>query len=104
MKKQKNGLHALGLIETYGYGTAISAADAALKAAAVEIVRIEPTIGSGGSLGVTVYLCGDVASVSSAVSAGEAEANRVGKVVSVDVIPNLDSKVKTGMFYGTLEF
>lgn len=96
--------NALGLIETMGYGVAISAADAALKAANVDILRIEPCIGSGGSLGVTLYLCGDVAAISAAVEAGENEAQRIGKVISTDVIPNLDDKVKSGMFKGNLEF
>lgn len=100
--KNENDSKALGLVETFGYGTAISAADAALKAAAVQILRIEPTIGSGGSLGVTIYLAGDVAAVSAAVEAAEAEAGRVGKVVSTDIIPNLDGKVRSGMFNGSL--
>lgn len=104
MSNTNGNSRALGLIETVGYGTAISAADAALKAANVDILRIEPCIGSGGSLGVTLYLCGEVAAISAAVSAGEAEANRIGKVVSTDVIANLDNKVKTGMFNGNLEF
>ncbi len=99
---QTNG-HALGLIETAGYGAAIFAADAALKAAAVRVVRLEPTIGSGGSLGVTVFLRGEVAAVHAAVSAGQAEANRVGRAVSADVIPSLDPNVQTGMFHGTLK-
>lgn len=96
--------HALGLVETFGFGTAISAADAALKAAAVSIRRIEETIGSGGSLGTTVYLVGEVAAVKAAVEAAEIAANRVGRTVSTDIIPNLDDKVLSGMYHGSLEF
>ena len=103
MNHPNNAARALGLIETAGYGAALTAADAALKAAAVEIVRIEPVIGSGGSLGVTLYLSGDVASVQAAVSAGESEVRRTGRIISVNVIPNLDTKVKTGMFNNYLE-
>jgi microcompartment protein CcmL/EutN len=96
----KNG--AMGFIETFGYGTAIAAADAALKAAVVHIIRIEPTIGSGGSLGVTIFLKGEVAAVKAAVEAGNEAAGRIGKVVSVNVIPNMDSKVYCGMYHGNL--
>ena len=100
---QQSKNHALGLIEAGGYGTAISAADAALKAANVSILRMEPTIGSGGSLSVTVYLGGEVAAVLAAVAAGETEGRRIGNIVSTDVIPNLDAGVQTGMFHGSLE-
>lgn len=94
---------ALGLIETMGYGVAITATDAALKAAHVTVVKLEECIGSGGSLGVTVYLKGEVAAVQAAVDAGVEAAKKIGKVVAVHVIANLDEKVKTGMFHSTLE-
>lgn len=95
--------HSLGLVETFGLGAALTGADAALKAANVSIRRIEETIGSGGSLGTSVFLSGEVAAVRAAVDAAEAEASRVGKVVSADVIPNLDDKVLSGMYHGNLE-
>lgn len=94
--------NAMGFIETFGYGAAIAAADAALKAAAVNILRIESTIGSGGSLGVTVFLRGEVAAVKASVEAGVDAVNRIGKVVSSNVIPNLDQKVHKGMYHGRL--
>ncbi len=97
------GSHALGMIETFGLGSAITAADAALKAANVSIRRIEQTIGSGGSLGTTVFISGEVAAVRSAIDAGDVEASRVGKVVSTDIIPRLDGKVLSGMYHGELE-
>jgi ethanolamine utilization protein EutM len=86
-------LRALGLIETVGYLTAVSAADAAVKAANVEIVGIEKVIGVSGYLGVTVHFGGDVAAVKSAVDAGSAAAQRVGKVISSHVIPRAHSEV-----------
>lgn len=92
----------MGFIETFGYGTALMAADAALKAAAVEILRIENTIGSGGSLGVTIFLRGEVAAVKAAVEAGTNAAIGVGKVVSSNVIPNLDNKVRAGMYHNKI--
>lgn len=93
---------AIGLIETFGYGTAIIAADAALKAAGVHIIRLEPTIGSGGSLGVTIFLRGEVSAVTAAVEVGKEAASRVGKVVSSNIMPNMDDKVHMGMYHGRL--
>ncbi|MHC0038749.1 BMC domain-containing protein [Pseudoneobacillus sp. C159] len=84
---------ALGLIETVGYATAVSAADAAVKAANVEITAIEKIIGVRGGLGVTVHFSGDVASVRAAVDAGSQAAEKVGTVVSAHVIPRAHQEV-----------
>lgn len=86
-------MQALGLIETAGYATAVSAADVALKAADVELIAVEKVIGVSGLLGVTIQFSGDVAAVSSAVEAGKKEAERVGKVISAHVIPRAHSEV-----------
>jgi ethanolamine utilization protein EutM len=86
-------LFALGLIETLGYTAAVSAADAALKAASVELVGVERVIGVNGSLGVTIQLSGDVGAVRSAVEAGKLEAEKVGKVVSTHVIARSHQEV-----------
>ena len=86
-------MYALGLIETVGYLTAVPAADAAVKAADVEIVGIEKVIGVNGSLGVTIHFSGDVAAVKSAVDSGKEAAERVGKVISAHVIPRAHSEV-----------
>jgi ethanolamine utilization protein EutM len=86
-------LRALGLIETVGYTTAVSAADAAVKAADVEIIGIEKVIGVNGSLGVTIHLGGDVGAVKAAVEAGQAEGERIGKVISADVIARVHDDV-----------
>ena len=86
-------MQALGLIETVGYLTAVSAADAAVKAADVEIVGIEKVIGVNGYLGVTVHFSGDVAAVKSAVDAGKNAAERIGKVISSHVIPRAHNEV-----------
>ena len=101
MESVKN--QTLGMVETFGLGCAIVGADAALKAANVSICRIEQTIGSGGSLGTSVFLSGEVAAVQAAVDAAQAASSRVGKVVSTDVIPRLDEKVLSGMYHGSLE-
>lgn len=84
---------ALGLIETVGYATAVSAADAALKAANVALVGVERVIGVGGALGVTIQLSGDVGAVQSAVEAGRMEAEKVGRIISAHVIPRTHLEV-----------
>ncbi len=74
---------SLGLIETLGYTAAIDAVDVACKAAKVSFVGHD-LIGRGL---VTVKFAGDVGAVRAAVTAGAAAAQRVGRVVSVHVIP-----------------
>ncbi len=74
---------ALGLIETRGLVGAIEAGDAGAKAAAVEFTGSE--YADAGL--VTVYFRGTVAAVRAAVDAGAAAAERVGRLVSVHVIP-----------------
>jgi len=82
---------ALGLIETVGSTAAITALDAASKAANVELVGYEKVIGKVVS--VTVQVAGEVAAVRAAVEAGAAAANRVGTVVSQHVIPRPHDEV-----------
>ncbi|MDF9844288.1 ethanolamine utilization protein EutM [Paenibacillus sp. PastF-1] len=92
-------MQALGLIETLGFTTAVSAADAALKAADVQLVAVERVIGVGGSLGVTLHFSGDVAAVTASVEAGQTEGRRIGTVVSAHVIAKAHSDV-TGKILG----
>jgi len=77
---------AFGFIETYGLVAAIEATDAALKAANVKLYAFRYT--TGGL--VTTIITGDVGAVKAATQAGFAAAQRVGKVVSVNVIPRMD--------------
>jgi len=77
---------ALGVIETFTVASAIVAADAALKAAAVEAIELRLAIGLGGKCFVT--LTGDVGAVQAAVSAGSADASAKGLLVSRVVIPS----------------
>ena len=81
---------SLGLIETWGYVPAIEAADAGSKAANVTLLGYEEV--RAGL--VTVKFVGDVAAVRAAVTAGSAVARKVGKVVSVHVIPRPDRKLR----------
>ncbi|MFZ3578998.1 BMC domain-containing protein [Virgibacillus sp. DJP39] len=88
---------ALGLIETVGYTTAVYAADAAVKAAKVEIVGMEKVIGVKGYVSVTIHLTGDVAAVTAAVEAGKAQAEAIGEIISTEIIPRLHSDVQANL-------
>lgn len=88
---------ALGLIETVGYTTAVSAADAAVKAADVEIIGLEKVIGVGGYVSVTIHLSGDVAAVQSAVDAGREKGEMVGEIISTEVIARAHSDVQESL-------
>ena len=87
---------ALGMIETRGFVALVEAADAMVKAAKVELVGFEK-IGGGY---VTAIVRGDVAAVKAAVEAGQRQAERVGELVTVHVIPrphaNVDSVLPLG--------
>lgn len=87
---------ALGLIETKGFTAMVEAADAMVKAAKVELVGYEK-IGGGY---VTAIIRGDVAAVKAATEAGARQAERVGELVSVHVIPrphaNIDEALPLG--------
>ncbi len=82
---------SLGLIETWGLTAAIEAADAGAKAANVDVLG---TVSAKAGL-ITVAFSGDVGAVKAAVNAAEAAAAKVGKVVSVHVIPRPNDQLKT---------
>lgn len=84
---------ALGLMETIGLTTAITALDAASKAADVTLIGYDKVIGVGKAVSVTVHIAGEVAAVKAAVDAGVAAGNRVGTVVSAHVIPRPHEEV-----------
>lgn len=81
---------ALGMIETYGYIGALAGADAAVKAAMVQIDGLEMV--KGGI--VTVMITGDVGAVRAAVEAGEQEARRVGNFRRSHVIARVSTDVE----------
>lgn len=83
--------YALGLIETVGLATAIQAADGALKTADVKLAGIENSKGNGRQ---TVFLTGDVSSVTVAVEAGITAARRIGDVYASKVIAAPSTSVK----------
>lgn len=84
---------ALGLIESIGLTTAITALDAASKAADVRLVGFDKVIGVNKLVSVTIQIAGEVAAVNAAVEAGVAAAERVGNVVASHVIPRPHEEV-----------
>ena len=78
---------ALGLIEAMGLTTAVTALDAASKAANVTLVGIEKIIGVGGSVGVNIQIAGEVAAVQAGVDAAVTAGNKVGTIFAYHVIP-----------------
>lgn len=91
-----NGQRAIGLVETKGLVPVIEAADAMVKAANVQIIQYA----KAGSGLASVVVTGDVGAVRAAVDAGATAARRVGTVISVHVIPSLDSGVSQAFNYG----
>ncbi len=71
------------MIETIGLISAVEAADAAVKAANVQLSKYEKI--DGGI--VSVHVRGDIGAVQAAVDAGAQAARRVGQLVGVHVIP-----------------
>lgn len=76
-------LKSLGLIETIGLTTGITAADAAVKSANVTLVGYEMAKGSGRTV---IKVEGDVGAVKAAVDAACAAALRVGQIAGAKVI------------------
>ncbi|MGB4658828.1 MAG: BMC domain-containing protein [Mobilitalea sp.] len=83
-------MKALGMIEVYGYVVAIEALDSALKAANVSLV--DTTLVRGGL--VTVLITGEVGAVKAAMDASKTAAERIGKVISVHVIPRPSQEIE----------
>ncbi|MGF1521006.1 MAG: carbon dioxide-concentrating mechanism protein CcmK [Leptolyngbyaceae cyanobacterium] len=77
------GNHAIGLLETRGFPAMVGAADAMTKAAEVKVVAHQ-SIGSGLC---TVIIRGSLSNVAIAVEAGMHEAERIGELHAVMVIP-----------------
>ena len=75
---------ALGLIEMLGFVGVAEAADAATKAAAIELSAVEKI--EGGI--ISIRFLGDVGAVQAAVEAGVQAAQEVGTLMAHHVIPN----------------
>ena len=79
-------VQAVGVVETFSLACAIQVADAAVKAAAVELIEVRLGRGLGGKS--FVILTGEVSAVRAAIDAGEHAENTEGLVVSSVVIPS----------------
>lgn len=75
--------NAIGILETKGFAPLVQGADAAVKAANVEMIEWRQ-VGSGY---VSFVIEGDVAAVRAAIEAGADAASRIGQVVSQLIIP-----------------
>jgi len=84
LKKEEIG--ALGIVETFTVSSVIEAADAAAKAAAVNLFRIHVAMAIGGK--GFLLLTGDVSSVRAAIDAAAQIPIQQGVLVSQVVIPN----------------
>jgi microcompartment protein CcmL/EutN len=80
-----NSLEALGIIEAFSVASLLEAADAAAKAANVQLIEIRLAMALGGKAFVT--LSGEVSAVQAAVDAGAALVASKGLLVNKVVIP-----------------
>lgn len=79
-------LKALGVIESFSVASAIQAADAAVKAAPIQLITIHLAMAIGGKAFVT--FTGEVAAVEEAASVGAAVIAQKGLLVEKVVIPS----------------
>ncbi|MEM8602871.1 MAG: BMC domain-containing protein [Cyanobacteria bacterium P01_H01_bin.121] len=83
---------AIGLVETRGFPAMVGACDAMIKSANVELITYEKT----GSGLCTAIVQGSVANVTMAVEAGMYEAEKIGSLHAIMVIPRpLDDLMRT---------
>jgi microcompartment protein CcmL/EutN len=90
------GVDAVGVMESYSMCAAIQAADAAVKAAAVQLIEVRLGRGLGGK--AFVILTGEVAAVESAVKAGEALEAVEGMLGASVVIPSPHKHIVDAIF------
>jgi microcompartment protein CcmL/EutN len=79
-------LNALGIVESFSVAALIEGADAAVKAANVQLIEIRLAMALGGKAFVT--LTGDVAAVQAAVDAAAQVVGQKGMLVNKVVIPH----------------
>lgn len=87
---------ALGIMESFSLASMIIAADAALKAAAIQALELRLGSGLGGKAYFT--FTGDVAAVEAGIDAGKAIAIEKGLLVDIEVIPSPADKLWTSLF------
>ena len=90
---------ALGMIEVYGFATAIVVADAMAKAAEVKVVAIDKNKPADGDsarvpLVMAIKIEGSAAAVESAILAGKAEADKRELYITHKVIARLSEDIE----------
>src|SRR5436189_254709 len=88
-------LEALGILESFSVASLIEGADAAVKAANVQLIEIRLAMALGGKAFVT--LTGNVAAVQSAIDAGAQVVGQKGMLVNKVVIPSRRAELLTEM-------
>jgi len=88
-------LDALGIVESFSVAALIEGADAAVKAANVQLIEIRLAMALGGKAFVT--LTGNVAAVEAAVDAGAQVVGQKGMLVNKVVIPHPRSELLNEM-------
>lgn len=83
---QVDEVNAIGVMEFFSVATSIVAADAAAKAALIQLIEIRLGFAIGGKSFVT--LSGDVSAVKEAIKAGSMIAKENGMLISKVVIPS----------------
>ncbi len=76
---------ALGVIETFSVASAIVAADAAVKAADIQILDVRTALGLGGK--GYALLSGQVGAIKTSVAAGEHKVKESGLLVGAVILP-----------------
>ena len=90
---------ALGMIEVYGFATAIVVADAMAKAAEVKVVAIDKKKPAGGDsarvpLVMAIKIEGSAAAVTAAIEAGKREAERRELYITHKVIARQSEEIE----------
>jgi microcompartment protein CcmL/EutN len=88
-------LDALGIVESFSVASLIEGADAAVKAANIELIEIRLAMALGGKAFAT--MTGNVAAVQSAVDAAAAIVGQKGMLVNKVVIPSPRPELLTEM-------
>ena len=90
---------ALGMIEVYGFATAIVVADAMAKAADVKVVAIDKNKPAGGDsarvpLVMAIQVEGSAAAVEAAIASGKAEAEKRELYITHKVITRQSEEIE----------
>lgn len=92
-RQKVDSIEAIGIIETREVASAIHAADAALKAAAVRLIEARNQPGAKG----LVVMTGDVGAVRAALQAGVAAIRREGMLIADILIPYAHEELRKSL-------